>query len=129
MTIENGAVADPMEGINSETGDENGGDNELMDGNERREVEGVGDSNEEASTTASVLVVSEYAGERGNWPPWLNSSFEVLGSTDGLKDKDGWKEVLMDWVELEQKYSFENPSGPAAFYTKVGRPALVDWWS
>ncbi|KAK7435293.1 hypothetical protein VKT23_019738 [Stygiomarasmius scandens] len=72
---------------------------------------------------------TNYPVDRTGWPTWLSSAYDVLANTDNLRGMDPWRALLIEWVTLERKYSFENPSGPTAFYTKTGRPPLVDWWS
>ncbi|THU98427.1 hypothetical protein K435DRAFT_856666 [Dendrothele bispora CBS 962.96] len=95
-----------------------------LDGEPTAERMAVGDANVNSGSTPSELSV-----DRTGWPSWLTSAFEVFTGTEELKAKGLWRDLLVDWVELERKYAFENPGGPGAFYTKVGRPNLVEWWS
>ncbi|KAK7434815.1 hypothetical protein VKT23_020002 [Stygiomarasmius scandens] len=80
------------------------------------------------STSVQTLSIFESV-DREDWPVWLELAFETLMGYKPLRDVDLWSMILVDWVELERKYEFDNPSGPGAFYSRVGCPELVDWWS
>ncbi|THU91455.1 hypothetical protein K435DRAFT_801217 [Dendrothele bispora CBS 962.96] len=67
--------------------------------------------------------------EDPSWPAWLKSAYRVFGDQPGLREEEKWLELLSNWTEIEQKYSFENPQGAPAFYTAASRPEVVTWWS
>ncbi|THU89892.1 hypothetical protein K435DRAFT_676973 [Dendrothele bispora CBS 962.96] len=67
--------------------------------------------------------------DQEGWPAWLESAFETFTQYERLRNVEVWVKLLEEWATLERKFGFENPGGPSAFYTKIGRPDLVDWWS
>ncbi|KAK7442090.1 SERTA domain-containing protein 3 [Stygiomarasmius scandens] len=107
-------------------------DDEAMGENERETNEG----NEQALTadTSSMTHSSssrpvQVSVDRNGWPAWLEAAFKTLARYEQLQEVEVWINLLEEWVALEWKYGFENPSSSSAFYTKVGHPELVDWWS